>query len=519
MRHITLLVILTFRLFLNLPVLAETANEYSKASQQAPFTFMNHVPAKVKLNDKIDLSFFVNQSVVFQYRFRIEGPAPVTTATGNPVANSWSAWINSDINEVNISKFEKEGQYRLRIEYKTHFSNEGKIFIKAFEVYSEKPELSENEITAKKDETKVNETTKVDESIKSNASNGDNAVISSNTTDNSAIISTGSSENVKNSDGSEQAENANNNVTDNGGADLKTNDSIGGKPDTESVDYNTLLVKSISDGDKNLFITCLNNGANINVIGANGGNLFHMINGKLADEDIVLMLKQKGISLNKTDNFGNTPLHLAVLRNNPLLVRVLINSGSDINLAGQGGYTPLHMASELNNLEIAKELLTHGAETNIKTFQNLSPVLIARIQDNKEMEKLIKRDGRYSYVKSVPSVISTSLEEIPEGGFNLQYSGVLLKKRQTNELIQKITAPLVVTGIAAASYFAITANTSYSNYHEAGTEDAAWNFYQKTKRYDRYTMVAASVSLISVYGFVQSTIRKHKISERLRKSF
>jgi len=546
MRQIIILFLISFGLMINQSAYSLPVGGYMLTVQQSPFTFMNSVPSKVKADGKVDLSFFANQSIVFQYRCRIDGPATAGLITGIVPAEGWSGWTNADISEITVSKFKKGGLYKLRIEYKTHTSNNIFVFVKTFEV-SEITPASENSIKSVKKETDLKEQGK-----------NENIVVIGDSLSGAASKST----KIKETDGKYHDDktlakdtvilkNTERDVTV-VKSDLASLSGTGDQQSTETKDYNKLLLESLSDNNRGLFLSCLNNGANVTMTGAGGGSIFHMINGIFDDEEVISLIKKKGGAINETDDYGNTPLnlslltgdlqysknlikqgaevnianeqklapiHLTILKNNTATFRNLLNSGADINISGQGNYTPLHMAAELNNLEMAKELIAKGARINAKTSQNLTPLDIARIQGNDEMAKLIRSKGRYNYGNSIPSVLNTSSSAVPNIDFSLPYNNALLAKRQNNLLMQKITAPLVVAGIAAAIFFTVEADQSYGSYHNASTEDKAWDYYQKTKQYDRYALAAGGVSLLSIYGFIHSTVKKHKISEKLRKSF
>ena len=85
--------------------------------QETPFYFLKPVPPTIKLPDKIDLSFFRNQSVVSQYRYRLEIPAGGVTAIDRNFTR-WSPWISFDFIEFIIPMLDREGGYKLNIEYK-----------------------------------------------------------------------------------------------------------------------------------------------------------------------------------------------------------------------------------------------------------------------------------------------------------------------------------------------------------------------------------------------------------------
>ncbi len=69
--------------------------------------------------------------------------------------------------------------------------------------------------------------------------------------------------------------------------------------------------------------------------------------------------------LNRPNNAGTTPLHLAADQGNIQIATLLLNAGAAVNLQNNEGQTPLHLAIIKDSLEMANLLLTHGADTNI----------------------------------------------------------------------------------------------------------------------------------------------------------
>jgi hypothetical protein len=63
----------------------------------------------------------------------------------------------------------------------------------------------------------------------------------------------------------------------------------------------------------------------------------------------------------KFEGKGNTPLHLAVIRNNPDIVQLLIRNGADLDAQNPAGNTPLQLAKNPN---ISKLLLEKGASAS-----------------------------------------------------------------------------------------------------------------------------------------------------------
>ena len=63
---------------------------------------------------------------------------------------------------------------------------------------------------------------------------------------------------------------------------------------------------------------------------------------------------------------GQTPLHLASLRNREEIVEALLNAGAAVNAQDNNGDTPLHLAAYSKNEESIELLINAGADVNIK---------------------------------------------------------------------------------------------------------------------------------------------------------
>jgi ankyrin repeat protein len=461
-------------------------------SVQTPFNFFNTVPAKIKITDKVDLSFSVNDEIVSQYRYKIVGPDASKTSIDNTLIR-WSAWNNSTNTEIIIQKIEQEGLYKLIIEYLTLGTPGIKEIVKQFEVYN--PASPTNSKTISKAGTGTVNTPSVS---------------------------------------------------------LKTPVAV----EKAKPDYNKLLAEAIDKKDEALFRESVLNGAGISIKGMNGGNIYHMMNDNLANEELISLLKTNGISINEADNFGNTPLHIAIMLREKKYARSLINQGADLNiknkvelsplhiaaflndeevakdllakgaeidLKGNSGYTPLHIAVLMNNIEVAQDLLNMGAKSKIKTDQNFTPEIIAKIQDYDLMKKLIAKSGASNLNQAGKSRIDNvsqmnSVKLTPQFDINLSYNKDLVKKRQFNNIAGIISVPVFAICVAGTVYFRSEADNYYSSYKNAETIDIAKHYYDKTIQYDTYTYISGGVSLGSAFGIIRSAIRKKSISNKMRKT-
>lgn len=76
-----------------------------------------------------------------------------------------------------------------------------------------------------------------------------------------------------------------------------------------------------------------------------------------------------------------TPLHLAVLKNYPQMVKLLLELGADASAKDSRGYTPLSLATAKTNSDIAAALIAAGADPNERSanrFEHVVPILAAK---------------------------------------------------------------------------------------------------------------------------------------------
>jgi hypothetical protein len=107
----------------------------------------------------------------------------------------------------------------------------------------------------------------------------------------------------------------------------------------------------------------------------------------------------------------------------------------------------------------------------------------------------------------------------PKYDFNLPYDKQLVKKRQFSQVVSIISIPVFALSAAGVTYFKSEANHYYSLSKTAETEEMAKVYYDKTTKFDRYTYISVGISLISVYSYIHSTIRKKNTSNKMRKIF
>lgn len=79
-------------------------------------------------------------------------------------------------------------------------------------------------------------------------------------------------------------------------------------------------------------------------------------------DSIIILLIGKGIDVNHKGLLGLSPMHVAVLYDDPKTVKTLIHETASVNIADDDGYTPLHYAKKYDvNQAIIELLVKSGA--------------------------------------------------------------------------------------------------------------------------------------------------------------
>ncbi|KAL1453777.1 hypothetical protein WDU94_010090 [Cyamophila willieti] len=96
-----------------------------------------------------------------------------------------------------------------------------------------------------------------------------------------------------------------------------------------------------------------------------GKNFIHLAIQK-GDIESVLFLLSVNVDVNSRvqDSTQNTPLHLAALQPNDLLVRNLLLAGARIDERNSHKQTALHIATEAGNTEVIAALVQNGCDYN-----------------------------------------------------------------------------------------------------------------------------------------------------------
>ena len=151
----------------------------------------------------------------------------------------------------------------------------------------------------------------------------------------------------------------------------------------------------------------------------NGKNALHYAI-ELKNEPLVhLFLSTENCNPDFTDGNQMTPLHLAVARNSPTIVQLLLSSQherqADPNIVNQYGQTPLHVAAGTGCADVVRSLLvSYGSEqcnVDIRDFQQLTAYEVAKANHQSICAKLIEEYKERSSKNPVERLKSTSLNQ------------------------------------------------------------------------------------------------------------
>ncbi len=174
-------------------------------------------------------------------------------------------------------------------------------------------------------------------------------------------------------------------------------------------DHWTPLYAAVDTGHKDVVELLANNGGNVNTKAITGDTPLHVATLK-DDKDIAGLLILKGADHEATNaRYGNTPLHLAVVAGYKDIVELLAAQRANLDIKNADGFTPLHYAvstrrlswwegrihksSTPNDLMITQLLIAHAADVNAKSDNGATPLGLARNGTNLEIVELLKKHG------------------------------------------------------------------------------------------------------------------------------
>jgi hypothetical protein len=100
-----------------------------------------------------------------------------------------------------------------------------------------------------------------------------------------------------------------------------------------------------------------------------------------------------GANIDATNNYGRTPLMLALCFNEPKIAEFLIEKKANINATCDYGWTPLMFALHDSTAEIAELLIEKGALINVTNILGWTPLMFALACSTPKITKLLIEKG------------------------------------------------------------------------------------------------------------------------------
>lgn len=126
-----------------------------------------------------------------------------------------------------------------------------------------------------------------------------------------------------------------------------------------------------------------------------------------------------GSDLNEKDQYGSTPLTIAITFDKTAIAKLLIDSGANIHATSADGSTPLHTAAFLCRIEVVEALLNKGADRELTNSFGSTP--------------LQSMEAPFEMVKPIYDQLSKDLGPL---GFKLNYDFL----RENRPVIAKMLA-------------------------------------------------------------------------------
>ncbi|XP_026140733.1 B-cell lymphoma 3 protein homolog isoform X1 [Carassius auratus] len=98
------------------------------------------------------------------------------------------------------------------------------------------------------------------------------------------------------------------------------------------------------------------------------------------------------------NNLRQTPLHLAVITRQPILVKALVYAGADPGALDRNGQTALHLCCEHREVDCLSVILGHyprnpSSHLEIRNYEGLTPLHLAVQKGDKKLAKILLKNG------------------------------------------------------------------------------------------------------------------------------
>uniref|UniRef100_A0A6C0C6S9 Uncharacterized protein n=1 Tax=viral metagenome TaxID=1070528 RepID=A0A6C0C6S9_9ZZZZ len=109
--------------------------------------------------------------------------------------------------------------------------------------------------------------------------------------------------------------------------------------------------------------------------------------------DIIELLINQGIDINKEDRYGKTPLRLLCGRNEFGLIKMLVDKQVDLNKKSHSGHTALTYSIQFRKDECAQFLIKSGADLDLQMDNGNTALMLAADQNMRDVVASLLNNG------------------------------------------------------------------------------------------------------------------------------
>ncbi|XP_076449038.1 uncharacterized protein LOC143285550 isoform X3 [Babylonia areolata] len=151
--------------------------------------------------------------------------------------------------------------------------------------------------------------------------------------------------------------------------------------------------------------------------------------------------------VNKRNERGETPLHIAAKRGDVKHARRLIKSGASVNVADYAGWTPLHEACNLGNVDVAKQLLKAGASVNVLGLGDESPLHDAAINNHRKLVGILLKHGANPLQTNIKG--QTPVDVANDANIKKLLNREIVSSNSDTSSVEEVTSPTSPDSLAS----------------------------------------------------------------------
>jgi uncharacterized protein len=161
------------------------------------------------------------------------------------------------------------------------------------------------------------------------------------------------------------------------------------------------LVDAARRGNRDLALTELADGADVNATSADGTTALHWAAYR-EDLELARELLAAGADPNAVNHYGAMPLAEAAATGNAAMLELLLEAGADVSATNEDGQTALMVVARTNSVDAARLLIAHGADVNhVEQWHGQTALMWAAAHGQPEMIRVLIEHGAETDIRSL----------------------------------------------------------------------------------------------------------------------